>query len=683
MSARLWVAVAVCLMTSCSGKSSDTHYEVTYVDEAGTERRRSVPNEETRVRVALFPLYRLTLEEGRWLAFGFPLMLWADLHQNIYVEALDPSLVYGTTAELDFGDADRLDAIEKRRVAQALGADYYLSGEFSSDGLGMDLKVVLADGGSGKTVATLGKFWDRFFDAADSVSAWLRTALPLPPEAHDGPDRPVTEILTPSEAAMHRLSRGWWCIELEVEDEETVGWLKEAAALDSLSSFINLTLYRAGSSELSPEMRAHVIARAQRRAGSLPEALRLVVEAAHLQRTERETVERALALATDLYPSEPVVHEVTAEILLGWGDQDRAFARYERALELKPWRRRLFEFLIRLHREAGREQAALDLSRERVKRYPRDPDARFLLGHLLTLRGEYPAARTEFRGALAHDPEHARANEGLGLVDFRLGDLEGAVASFRRALTAAEPAGRCEVYQELARAYFERGLVSQALEVLEEGQTDLAAVDHVLAWRLEVESGRYLAELGNYAFALAEFRASPLRREVAFSWIPELSEALVLVEMGRVDEARAVVEGTRRMIERPEVEQAALEMTVLGEVALAEGNLREALEHFQFIGALDPARRDNALRIAQVYSRMGEPSRADSVLAAAEMFFPNDPEILSARARVLEAGGRLGEAVEHLRTAVDLWEGADAGIPHVEEARRRLSRLQSRGQATR
>ena len=107
---------------------------------------------------------------------------------------------------------------------------------------------------------------------------------------------------------------------------------------------------------------------------------------------------------------------------------------FRRVVDLQPWRQRLFESVISLHREAGQDEEALNLCTDRVKRFPKNADARFLLGQMLTIRGDYESAQSELRRAIGIEPDHPRALEGLGLVSLRQGDLETAEEYFRAGL---------------------------------------------------------------------------------------------------------------------------------------------------------------------------------------------------------------------------------------------------------
>ncbi len=662
------------LLSTCSGREDDTHYTVSFTDESGVQRERIVPEEAFRTKVVVFPLVaQESFSLGSWLAHGFPLMLWVDLLQDIYVQDVDPSVVDAKMAEMGYGDNRAITPIEGRRVAIALGAEYFTTGVYTSDGMGIDLRMNLFRTDPRMTLGTLKKFWPNVFGAVDSVSVWLHTALAARPEDSAGVDRPVAEISTGSIEAMRVFSQGWWMNAREQNPGRAVELLRQATRLDSTFSLAGLVLHQAGRTVLSKEARDEGLALTLRHAGRLPEPLRLAARVIHGSSGDRESARAFLSLLLKLYPGEPFVQETAARMFLAWGEQEASMAHFNLAIEQYPWRERLFESVLGLYREAGREQEARDLCLERVRRFPRNANARYHLGQLMSLGGEYEAAHLELRKALALDPDHARALEQIGLVEFRMGDLDAAEKRFRKALKLSGPAARARIYEELAGAYFDRGSVTKTLEVLEEGRSELGPGEQVLAWRLDVAAGNFLAELGNYSFALEKFRGSPLRRDVEFAWIPALAEAAVLTRMDRLDEAESVVGTTEAAIEDPTMEQAAMEMTLLGRIALARGDLDQALERFLFVEALDPVDRDNRLWIARTFRQGGDWAAADSVLTAARLHFPNDPRILTELSGVLEAQGRTDDARTALEHAVRIWSDADSGIPHIEEARRRLA----------
>jgi hypothetical protein len=79
----------------------------------------------------------------------------------------------------------------------------------------------------------------------------------------------------------------------------------------------------------------------------------------------------------------------------------------------------------------GAIEAACRVYAEAILHHPNNPLARVNLANLLLRANRYQEAREHYERALAVDPDHAPAHQGLGAVLADLGDREGARAHFR------------------------------------------------------------------------------------------------------------------------------------------------------------------------------------------------------------------------------------------------------------
>jgi predicted regulator of Ras-like GTPase activity (Roadblock/LC7/MglB family) len=87
-------------------------------------------------------------------------------------------------------------------------------------------------------------------------------------------------------------------------------------------------------------------------------------------------------------------------------------------------------------RRTGQLEVALRVALRGLDRHPYLADAHDVLARIHADRGDLEGASDEWEMALRLDPSHAQANLGLGFVDFRRGNLEGA----ERRLSAVAPA---------------------------------------------------------------------------------------------------------------------------------------------------------------------------------------------------------------------------------------------------
>jgi tetratricopeptide (TPR) repeat protein len=176
---------------------------------------------------------------------------------------------------------------------------------------------------------------------------------------------------------------------------------------------------------------------------------------------------------------------------------------------------------------------------------------------------------------------------------------------------------------------------------------------------------------------------------------PYLLAAALLARVGKPDKARAMVgryraEVTDTSIKRVNVDEYH---SVLGEIALASGKPREALDEFRrgdvgFDGA--PANECAAclpFDLARAYDAAGKPDSAAVMFEAylstpawykifADMDGVRVPAIRERLGQLYEGMGNTTKAIENYRAFVELWKNADPELqPRVADAKRRLARL--------
>lgn len=97
----------------------------------------------------------------------------------------------------------------------------------------------------------------------------------------------------------------------------------------------------------------------------------------------------------------------------------------------------------------GDVEAAIGTLEEAQRREPTAPDVRISLATALGRSGRWSAAVEAIRAALALAPDFAPGHLTLGNLQFDLGDMQAAAASFRRAIAAGAAAGHANLVQAL------------------------------------------------------------------------------------------------------------------------------------------------------------------------------------------------------------------------------------------
>ncbi len=167
--------------------------------------------------------------------------------------------------------------------------------------------------------------------------------------------------------------------------------------------------------------------------------------------------------------------------------------RYEESL---PYARRLAKMdpsdkhtsmLATVLEKLGRRQEAEEVFQNWLRRDPNSVPALAGMGHLLRLRGEYPAAALYYQTALRLQPTHIEANYRLGTIAAYLGQRERAIHLFGIALNRKP--SRTDIRYDLGVAMLEHGDYKTGLQLLERAmqeKPDLPGLEEQLrrAWQL-------------------------------------------------------------------------------------------------------------------------------------------------------------------------------------------------------
>ncbi|HEU5086364.1 MAG TPA: tetratricopeptide repeat protein, partial [Roseiflexaceae bacterium] len=220
------------------------------------------------------------------------------------------------------------------------------------------------------------------------------------------------------------------------------------------------------------------------------------------------------------------------------------------------------------------------------------------LGMTLFEQREYNAALACFERALALDPQHAAAWNGIGRVRYHTGPPEAAVAAYTQAI-AVDP--------HYIPGYWGLGIL-------------------------------YYAQLGAYDDALAIFRRGLQANPGEVDFYDGIGDAYA--RSGRFDEALAAYRTAAQ--HNPEV------FVNIGILNLNLGNYEQARADFQRVIDHHSDQAWNYRLLGFAYDRLGHNEQAITALERAVALDPSDYEARGALARVYRNAGREQEAREQL-----------------------------------
>jgi tetratricopeptide (TPR) repeat protein len=166
----------------------------------------------------------------------------------------------------------------------------------------------------------------------------------------------------------------------------------------------------------------------------------------------------ALEKALEADPKHWKAHNNLALASIDLGELEVAEAHYRESLAIEPQAAIYSDLGFVLERQ-GLDEEAVALYRKSLELDPESATAHYNLGGSLARRGEFAAAESHLRAALAQKPS-AQAYDGLGFVLWKQGRVDESIASLQAAIEAdpKHPAA----YDHLGAILVEQGRVGEA-----------------------------------------------------------------------------------------------------------------------------------------------------------------------------------------------------------------------------
>jgi tetratricopeptide (TPR) repeat protein len=313
----------------------------------------------------------------------------------------------------------------------------------------------------------------------------------------------------------------------------------------------------------------------------------------------------------------------------------------------------LLQEAVLLHRQGALTAAAARYS-EVLRNEPKNIDAAFFLGLVMSQQRQFAEAARLLRKAVKLAPRHAAAHDLLGTALKETGHHEEALRSFKRAVTAKPDL--FEAYANAARLLLEQGERDEALAIHERaiaanpgraepwinrgvtldamGRPDeaIASFDHALQHKPDsfealFNRGNSLAAARRHADAVASFEAaSALRPDFAITFV---NRGNSLLKLGRLDDALASYEQAAAL-------QPTLPAAHFGRAVTLEelGRFDAATEAFDRLLAMDVVRANQRFtarlcaRRSATLAELGRLEEARSDAEAALALAADDDEVL-------------------------------------------------------
>jgi serine/threonine-protein kinase len=332
-------------------------------------------------------------------------------------------------------------------------------------------------------------------------------------------------------------------------------------------------------------------------------------------RGQRDPAIAAYRQAIKTPPGSSVAYAPLGLLLLQKGQVDEALVSLREAVRLQPDRESVNAALVSALQAKRDLPGAIAARRELLRRWPSHAGARARqaadlrqLGQQQRQGNAWDAALVSFREALALEPDHPDAIQGLGYTQWSKGQYAEAADTLRQATQLRQ--GDAVLWRSLGWCSFWSQRVDEAIGAFRQA-LELEPRDASAHYGL----GKCFLAQEDFASAAAAIRQTVQVAPPSYTCLCDLATAL------RHDKqpAEAVAVARKAVALAPDGAQAYL---VLAEALVAQGKLTEAL------GALEEAMRkhrslDTAHRIAELFVRKGSQEEA-----LAYLMDPVEPRVL-------------------------------------------------------
>ena len=653
-----------------------TTQTVTVETAAGETVTRAVARAAFRKRVVVSELEG-DADLGR--AAGYALA--EDLGHDLFVSAWGADVLRRPLREAGFETAAGAPLALLRDAAERVQADALVTGRVERTAGGVRAEATLhpTDGGRPETVTAEGPDVLRVLD---DLSARLRASLGLP-EDRAADDPTVADALTGSVPALVAWGAGRHADGFADDPEETARQFEAAVGHDSTFA---RALYDLGGARSALAREAEAVAAysaAERHRYRLVEADRFALQAVLAVYQQRpDDVLPTVREWAALYPDDTDALHWLVWAYQRAADDDAAIAAAERLAEVDPSPQPLAT-LAQLYLAEGRFDEALAAAQAFSEQAPRDAVGPRLLSAVQWRMGDLDAAIASIRHAKRLAPTDSQHDVSLGSFLTFAGRWDEAEATYRRAAErAAEPADRALALNQLAHTLDLRGRHRAAAALLDSVWAIRAAYEPTPSLlRSQVGEGYHYVRAGRpevFEDALRRALAQPevagsdyLRASVlsaaawAFSQSDPPAPARVLRYAATADSLyRAYGEESSRPYLR----------AVAGIAHAQRGDAARAARAMAPHAAETPTDYFRIVPLAEAYLAAGDAENARAVAEGLLVPFPALPEAHVVLAR-LDARRDPASARRHLDAALAAWSVADAGFAPARRARALRQRL--------
>lgn len=578
--------------------------------------------------------------EFDWLREGLADMFITDLEHGRGLNVLSRQGVQMLLDRAGYNPAREIGLREALAVARRGHAQAVVLGSFASLGGGLFVSVQVFDAHSGRLLTADRFTADRPADLPAQVDVLsVKLIAQLSGALQNGISKPsLAGTMTKNLEAYRYYSLGVAKAH-SYENTQAIALLKKAIALDPQFAMAYARVgYAYSVMDFVPEKGRPYLEKAFQLSGRLSAKDRLYVTAWYaIARQDYSAAIRGFRQIIDGYPLETEAYARLARLLFGEERPQEAIAVVQRGLAVDPDDEDLYNVLGVCYLGLKRYDDAIAAHEQYVQLAPKDPNAHDSLGMSFQQSGRYDEALAEYQAALRLDPGFEPAIVHLADTYAQQGRYRDAIRQYRRYIDTAQ-------FDE-ARALGYGDIAQLLLRLHDIPQAEEAAREELRYNPGDVWNSLLLAATRGDAATEASLRA-------------KLFESSPYPERGARNDLRS-------------------DDYYLGVLALRNARSQEAIGYFKkALAHLPPSSGLDLYEdcLGNAYLAIGEPANALAEYRRILGFNPNYPLLHYHMAQAFEQQSDTAHARQQYSEFLAAWKQADADIPEVVDAKRKLGR---------
>ncbi len=625
-------------------------------------------------------------------------LLITDLTQSKYIRILSEDKLFNILRQLNELDAETYSSDALQQVARLGGVNHILQGAYARAGDEFRINVTLQEAPGGEIVAAesvAGQGEASIFSMVDELTRKIKANFKLSDQqiATDI-DREIGKITTSSPEAYKYYTEGRKYHDAG-DNRRSIQLMEKAVEIDPGFAMAYRSMAMSYNNLYLLSERNKFMQKALKLADRLSDAERYQIQGSYYDGSE-ETYSQAIEAFNkllDLYPDDTTANHNLARIYLDLEEWDKAIKRLEICVRNRTEFVHSYTALADSYSARGNDDKGRQVLESYIQNSSDNAQIRWALARLDVDSGKLEPAMAEIDKAFLLDPEPFEILMDKGDIYTYQGDLARAEGEYQKLLEAREPVGRAVGRGRLGMLWLLQGQYEKTKNIWKQS----AAVAESMgqnSWVCMASARLAYAclKIGDWEGALGYCQADWDNGEKA-AYLEGKRTSLYLkartfIGMNALDRARETADELKNIIEKGlNKKYIRYHQHLMALLEIERKNYPQAIELMTGALALEPygppARNVEFMNtLARAYELAGNSDKA------AEMYHQMT-ELTTGRigygdiyacsfyhlGKIYEKRGGKALAIENYQKFLTLWKDADAGLPEVEDARKRMAGL--------